>query len=329
MRIGTNPEKQNVKELIHKPHRVIIPVYIPNLEEEYFKNALEVLKICLDSLLATTNPEQTNITVINNNSCAEVNEVLEKYFQEGHIEKYVKRNENRGKVEPILSEAIASYEEFITIADADVFFRKGWLENTMAIFNNYKKAGVVSPIPSPHLYSYCNRVCVSDNFCKKRLHYSSLVDIETLKEFEKSVGSNLMHRFYLKQYYLEDSKKKAVLGAVHFVATYKNYFKILADGKKVSKVFENGLEKEFIDVLAEKAGLWRLSTEKSFVYHMGNSIYNFEKVQASPSEYIFNRKEYLILRPLNKYIYMIKKICGKIGIKYMKRKIKDTNVYNS
>ena len=40
----------------------------------------------------------------------------------------------------IITETRASYEEFITYADADVFFDKGWLKETFEIFKNWKYA---------------------------------------------------------------------------------------------------------------------------------------------------------------------------------------------
>jgi cellulose synthase/poly-beta-1,6-N-acetylglucosamine synthase-like glycosyltransferase len=179
MRIGTNPKKLNVKKLIHKPHRVIIPVYILNLEEEYFKNALEVLKLSLDSLLATTNPEQTNITIINNNSCNEVDNFLEEYFQKSAIDKYVKRTQNRGKVETILSEALGSYEDFITIADADVLYWPGWLEESMKLFTRFSP-GVVMPLPAPNHYAMYNLYCFNKSWLLGKLNWGQVVAKENL-----------------------------------------------------------------------------------------------------------------------------------------------------
>lgn len=276
MRIGVNPEKLKPKRLNHKPHRVIMPVYIPNLEEEYFKNALDVLKLCLDSLLATTNPEQTNITVINNASCGEVDEYLERLFQEGKIDKYVKRRENRGKVEPVLSEAMGSYEDYITITDADVFFKEGWLFETMKIFKNYQP-GVVMPLPVPNNYKMNNIFCLNRAFFSKKMKYGKIVDKNDLIEFERSVGSSgLMNRFYDRQFHFEKNGVYACLGAGHFVATYdRQLFDFVDRLKKVKYIFKNGQEREYIDNLTNLTGTCRLSTIKSYVYHMGNTIPDF------------------------------------------------------
>jgi hypothetical protein len=50
MRIGSNPEKTNNSIILDNYHRIVIPVYIPNFEG-YFKDAFEIFKLCLDSLL--------------------------------------------------------------------------------------------------------------------------------------------------------------------------------------------------------------------------------------------------------------------------------------
>ena len=275
MRIGTNPEKLNVKELAHKPHRVIIPVYIPNLEEDYFKNALDVLKICLDSLIVTTNPEQTNITVINNASCKEVSDTLEKYFNENKIDRLVKLSENRGKVEAVLSEAKASFEEYITISDADVFFKEGWLEASLKIFDAFKP-GVVMPMPTPNNYSMHNTHCFVRHFWSRTLKYDSAVDKMILIDFEKSVGSQgLMKKYYERQFYLEANNVRATLGAGHFVATYDRSLFDFIPQKKVNYVFQNGQERDYLDILTTETATCRLGTSKAYVVHLGNQASMF------------------------------------------------------
>lgn len=278
MRIGTNPEKINVKELIHKNHRVIIPVYIPNLEDEYFNDSLKIFKICFKSLLNTIDINRTNITIIDNNSTIRLYEFLKEYIDNKIIDKYIKNASNRGKVEPILSEARASFEEYITITDADVFFRKNWLINTVKIFNSFEKAGVVSPIAVPNLYNYHNDIAYLSNYFSNNIKKSKIVKTIDLLEFEKSIGSkDLMKKYYDKQFYIENNNIKACLGSAHFIATYKKniFFNDKLD-KKIPSVFPNGLEEIYIDALANKFGLWRLSTIENLVYHMGNI---FEDIQ--------------------------------------------------
>ena len=52
MRIGMSDTKDVVSALEVRRHRVILPVYIPRLTG-YFKDAIEILSLCLTSLRVT------------------------------------------------------------------------------------------------------------------------------------------------------------------------------------------------------------------------------------------------------------------------------------
>jgi len=77
MREGVNPEKYKGEKNLRKQHRVVVVFYIPDIEEDYYKESVVVLDACLNSLVNTINFETTNITLINNNSVDEVTEVVE------------------------------------------------------------------------------------------------------------------------------------------------------------------------------------------------------------------------------------------------------------
>ena len=156
MRIGTNPEKDKCSLLNHKQHRIIMPFWIPNVTDDYFKNQPEVLRLCLQSLTDSIDLSKTNITLINNNSCAEAAKIAEEFVEKGLIDKYVVRSENRGKLENVLAEARAAYEDYITISDADFLFFRGWEKAVSDIMENFKHAGMVSCYPAAHLAYFHN-----------------------------------------------------------------------------------------------------------------------------------------------------------------------------
>lgn len=135
MRIVSNPEKKQLSRITYKPHRVIVPVYIPDSKEDYFKNLFEIFKISINSLINTTDKELTNITIINNKCKPEVTNYIDCLVKESKIDKHVKLSNNYGKVYTVLTEARASLEPFITISDADVFF-----------YNNFINMGVKNPV---------------------------------------------------------------------------------------------------------------------------------------------------------------------------------------
>jgi len=235
-----------------------------------------VLTICLESLFSTTNTTFTNITIINNNSCKQVHDLITRYMLEGKVDKYVQLSENRGKVEPILNEAKSCNEEFITISDADVFFREGWFQETIELFKVFD-AGVVMPLPVPNLHSYYNIKSIVNLFLTNGLKKEKVVDIKDMKEFEKSIGSNILKKYYDQQYIIKKDNILACLGSGHFVATYdKSLFSFIDISKKVPFVFQNGQEEFFLDNLSLRTGTLRIGTTKSYVYHMGNTIPNFK-----------------------------------------------------
>ena len=124
MRKGVNPEKLKNEKNHQYKHRVIMPVYIPNTEEEYYKQSVEVFRFSLRSLIETINPETTAITIIDNNSIKEVNDIINLNLE--YIDKKVSYSDNKGKVYAVLNEMRSCYEPFVTCTDADVLFLRGW-----------------------------------------------------------------------------------------------------------------------------------------------------------------------------------------------------------
>lgn len=273
MRIGNNPEKKNINKITYKTHRVIIPVYIPNSKCSYFDNLFSVLKKSLESLLKTTNSSVTNITIINNNCRKEVTEYLDDLLSENLIDKHVKMSFNYGKIYTVLAEAKSSYENVITIADADVFYFSDWYQESIRVLNTFKKVGVVAPLPMPQLAYYNNNSLFFHEFFN--LKKGNLVNVEDLKLFEKSINSKISlkkENWFNKQLYLKKRNAIVCIGAGHFIATYR---KELLDEINIDKpiyIFEDGAENYHIDSPIDKLGYYRVSTLKTYVYHLGNTI---------------------------------------------------------
>lgn len=280
MRVGNNPQKSNITELRHKTHRVILPFWIPNVSDDYFKEQPQVLYWCLKSLTSTINPEKTNITLINNSSCAEASEIAEQFVKQGLIDKYVVRNENRGKLEVVLAEARASFEDYITIADADFLFFQGWEEAVIEIFEASKRAGVVSCYPCPNLATYYNSAWLWNAKIKSgKVIPDSELDLVELglgnivgKGIFSGIGVKRKSTWRENQYYIKNKSVTACMGATHALATFKRDIIQKLPFKKVEFVFKNGYEYNYIDFIVEQLGYYRLSTVKCHAYHMGNTL---------------------------------------------------------
>jgi hypothetical protein len=221
----------------------------------------------------------TNITLINNNSCLEASKIAEEFVKQGLIDKYVIRNENRGKLENILAEARGSFEDYITICDADFLFFSGWESAVIQIFNKFARAGVVACYPCPNL-AFLNNIRWVFSSCWKS---GSIIDKKEMDFVNHGLGNENMgiysslgvrkkQPWYEKQYYLEKDGLKVCLGATHALTTMKRDIFMQLPFEKIEFVFKNGAEEEYIDYFSNKLGYYRISTPKCWAYHMGNTI---------------------------------------------------------
>lgn len=324
MRIGVNPEKFKGEENTQYLHRVIIPVYIPNSNEEYYKESMDVLDVSLNSLINTINFETTAITLINNNSDILINKIIGKYLP--HIDKLIKYSENKGKVYAVFSEAKASYEPFITIADADILFLSGWETAVFEIFNAFPKAGVVAPVSSQSLAFSNNFSVFFNNYFLNKIKYDKVVSKEDCDLYLKGLGNssslNRDNRNYSwkdKQYFMKNKNTVAVLGSGHFVATYRKDIFTYNKTFPLMK-FLNGYEDSFIDVPADKFGWYRLSTVKTYAYHIGNKLDDFARTTTFDNQLILKSDIFINFEiPLKSYIpYWIKSIFFRVLKRFKK-----------
>lgn len=275
MRIGVNPEKIKNEYNVLKKHRIIIVFYIPNVLDDYYKQAFDILDYQLDSLTKSVSFDTTAITLVNNNSSIESTEIYNKYSS--FIDKYVVYNENKGKVYAVLNEVRSVFEPFVTITDSDVLFYNGWEKAIFSIFKNFPKAGVVTPLPIPFNAFYFNENLFFNSLWTGIVKYDKIVKDEDIDKYVKGINNiaatkrNSKYNWKEKQYFLKKNDTIAIVGASHFVATYKTaIFRNIYTFPQVK--FKNGYEEQFIDILSLKKGLYRLSTNGTFAYHMGNTI---------------------------------------------------------
>ncbi|MFI8378756.1 glycosyltransferase family 2 protein [Leeuwenhoekiella sp. NPDC079379] len=278
MRRGSNPEKLKENTLKKYYHRIIVIIHIPNQEEDYYKDQLPVLQKCLDGLFATINRSISVVTIIDNNSCQEVKNLLDLY--QDKIEKLVRLRENLGKVAPILNEVRGIFEPFVTLMDSDVLLFEGWEKAVINIFQKYKYAGIVAPLPCPNLAFYNNSAVFVKNFLFGKLGYDKVVDDKDCKLYLKGFNSDYLLNRANRQYdwkeksYFFKNDPSVIIGAGHFVATYRTKLFHKYNNQPEYK-FKGGYEDEFLDKISDKQGFYRLSTVKTYAYHMGNVLDNF------------------------------------------------------
>ena len=269
MRIGINPNKDKVIDTNDFFHQVIIPVYIPN-QDGYFKESFKILKYCLQSLFKTSH-DKTYFTVVNNGSDVIVRDYLNDLLFKGLIHELI-HTDNIGKLNAILKGLTGQNFKLVTISDSDVLFLNDWQKATYSIYETFPKAGAVCPTPSSKSFNDKTFNLLFDNFFSRRLYFSNVKNTEALKAFAQSVGNPMFYNNTHLEKYLVIEKRtiKAVVGAGHFVATYRfDVFNNL--GISFSEFVLGGdSENKILDLPIIEKGLWRLSTEDNYAYHMGN-----------------------------------------------------------
>ena len=274
MREGVNKSKTAPKLDTSNYHRVIVPVYIPNLEEDYYRDGLQILEYALVSLFRTTH-SKTRVTIINNGSCAEVVEFL--YALKSKYESFDQIYDcksNLGKVNAINAVLKGNLEQLITITDADVLFLENWQEGVEHVFASFPEAGVVSPVPSSIGYTNLHTSStLGYAVLKSRLVFSDVLDPSGLINFQKSIGRSMYKEAHLKQWPTYSFKgNKAVIGCGHFCATFKRQALLNIPNKPSQYKLGMGAVAQYLDRPANQDGYLRLATQKNMAYHLGNKI---------------------------------------------------------
>lgn len=285
MRVGFNPNKDKILPPSDFTHQVIVPVYIPH-QSDYFKDSLQILQWCLESLFKTSHAK-TYFTIINNGSCNEVVEYLNQLHQEYKIQEII-HTTAIGKLNAILKGLTGHQFPLITITDADVLFLNNWQKATYEVFEAFPKAGVVCTTPSSKSFNNKTFNLFTEKIFSKSLAFTAVKNPKALESFAKSIGNP---EFYKPIHYknfltLSSDNTKAVVGAGHFVATYRGDIFSSLEVTAISHSLGGTSEAQILDVPVIRKGYWRLSTDDNYTYHMGN-------VQETCMEEAFNslRKE--------------------------------------
>ncbi|MEW4925265.1 glycosyltransferase family A protein [Algibacter sp. 2305UL17-15] len=288
MRVGFNPNKDKPIAKTEYIHQVIIPVFIPN-HDGYFKDSLKVFKRCVTSLLHTIH-DKTFITIVNNGSSKEVIQYLNELYETNKIHEVI-HTENIGKLNAILKGLVGNKIELVTISDADVFFLPNWQAETIKIFSEVPKAGMVGIVPQFKMYeAYCGNV-IFDNFFNKNLKFLAVKNPEALKKFYDSIGwDRTYNQDYLK-YNLGlkiNDDLNVLIGSGHFVATYKK--DVFKDVVSYIEFKMGGISEKYLDKIPLTKGYWRLTTQDNFALHLGNTYENWME-DISISDEVFKNPE--------------------------------------
>ena len=273
MRIGKNPAAGENNLKIDSYHRVIIPVYIPNLNDTYFKYSFQIFQMCIRSLIYTVHIG-TRISLYSNGSCKEVLDYLHEIkSKEAVIDQLFISDKNVGKINAVNTCIRGNIEQLITITDADVLFKAGWQQAVENIFVTFPKAGMVSPVPVSNLYKQQEASnTIGYGFFKRQLKFMSIKDLEGLKRFEQSVGSKLFNGERSSKFLcLSNTLGDAVVGCGHFVATLRREVFEKSPRYPSYDLISSASDRDYIDIPNNKSGFLRLACIENKAFHMGNT----------------------------------------------------------
>ena len=273
MRVGMNPQKQSKKIQLKCQHRLIIVVFIPSLDG-YYKNVLEVFKLCLDSAITTTN-SNCAITVVNNASCIEVAQYLNAKLEEGTLDTVVHHQENIGKIDALIGAARASREPIITVSDVDILFKQGWQVEIEKVFANIKNVASMSPIPCRNFKNYETSSTLSKIlFNKVKFKYQSIPENHIAhNKFLESFHWELETDENIKWPVIEFNGVKAIVGSGHQILSMRRELFFTTVPKEPSLVLVgNNSEFLYCDQPINISGGMRLTTYNNYAYHMGNTV---------------------------------------------------------
>ena len=272
MRVGQNPIK--TVESIEPPAKVTVVVvsYIPYLSG-YYLHSLEVLRLCLSSLHANT-PDDFDLMVFDNGSCAEVREFLLAEQASKRIQYLTLSERNLGKPAAWNSALLAAPGEFVAYADSDVYFHPGWLQASIAALDAFPQAGMVTAMPMliPEKYSTYT-IEWAERQTDLNLQRGALLPWDDFWRHARSLGDSedKAREFYEANAAIRVTRDSQTyfVGAAHFQFTarksaLKQVLPISAD-RPMGKV-------RLLDEAMNAAGYLRFCTAGWYVQHLGNTV---------------------------------------------------------
>jgi hypothetical protein len=280
VRIGINPGKL-VKNL-NLSERVITVCIINHIPVTagYWKESIDVLKVCLDSLISNTKLP-INIFVFDNASCEQAKKYLLNLSKIGQIDFLLLSSKNIGKCAAWNYLFGSVQSEFIVYSDSDVYFYPGWEKAHLDIFRNFESVGMVTGLPVREKVTLFTtstfRQIESDKDFK--ITKGKLIPYPYLKGFRDSLGDDVEiyssgEYIGLDDVMIEKFTQQAYVGASHFqfMIPTKVARSLIPFPTNKLLAGNEGLLEESVD----RIGLMRLSTVKRVVHHIGNSLENDE-----------------------------------------------------
>lgn len=276
MREGINPNKKSGQRVSKFDHRVITAIYVPQCDG-YYNDALDVLSLFLNSLFDTIDP-QTAVSIIDNGSCKEVKELINRY--EKKIDCLIVYRENIGKVDALIGCARSSGEDLITFTDSDIFFQPNWINEIKNIFHSFENVGSVSPIPVRVGRNYYTSSTLKKVLFGKLKYKTQYIEenTENYNKYLQSINWDVEKENKLWDVVMVN-ECKAIIGSGHQILTInRNILFTHTPALPSMTLIGNKSEENYIDRSIDMANKLRLSTYHNHAYHIGNKVEEWMRV---------------------------------------------------
>ena len=275
VRTGTNPAKKGLHVDPPKTVRVIIPVWLDDLNG-YHRHGIDVLAVMLDSLTASPD-DRLVISVIDNGSNPKVRGELELLCDNHGVDRLIRNRTNQGKVDALISEMRATAEPVVVCCDADAYFRPGWLNGTLNTLAAFPECGLLSLHPSPQVrWHASSSMMLGAKTSGAKKARAKVIDPKDKERFGRSIGRTIEPSPEAGELIVYRGQYAMLFGFSHFAFAIRREA-IGSLPTKQSLSTRDGVDVNFFELPANYAGWWCGSVLWAQVHHIGNSIDEEEK----------------------------------------------------
>jgi glycosyltransferase involved in cell wall biosynthesis len=265
-RIGSNPFKNQNLQL--RDPEISLAVITHYTEHNYHSRRMDVVRRCLDTMLAGAKDFDTELLIWDNGSTEEFRQMLRGYQPEVLVEAYnVGLDNAKQKICQIASGKV------FCVTDDDVEFTPDWLKSQIEILTTYPNVGLVSG--SPQRVHFRWGIQSNLAFAKRpdvTLRTGRLIPDEYEADYAISIGMKPEEHAKRSQqeidFLLEHKGVKAWAHGHHMQFTA--YRKTILPFLSHSNMFL--ADQRPFDIAIDGMGLLRLTTFKRTVRHLGNVL---------------------------------------------------------
>lgn len=284
MRLGQNPMKSIDYAAPAAPVTVAVLNYIPVMAG-YYKESLDVLKTCLNSIWDNTDSDY-DLMVFDNGSCVEVRDFLHQARSEGKIQYLIFSEKNVGIPAAWNFMFSSAPGQYVAYSDSDVYFAPGWLPALLEAYEIFPNLGMLTGMPllNPQKYS-SSTLEWAETTPEAAVEQGQLLSWE---DYWRHAGTLTDDEQRARQFYAENNAVRLTCqGRAYYVGA--GHFQYLSPRHVLQQCLPLPTEKpmgneRLLDETINRLGYLRLCTPRWYVEHIGNSLQGWQPRHGSDTE---------------------------------------------